>query len=467
MTRAGWLVAGILLLAAAAPSGNVYRERETYAPVDAASTVTLVRGKGTRDGRIVPSVAVSVTDESGKPVPGVGIGVTTFRGKRVKTDYVQAATDAAGRVSVRSDGRRKATSMTIALQADGGSKTIRANLDAGRDGWRLADVPYMRILGGGDEGDCRNLVRFSRTDGGAYALAFTVPSSLFECREVVYGSKRKEEELSRIDAIGHRDVNAGDKNFYSKDDETKMGLQASRQFDARYARVDDPEIVGYVTDLAKRVVAASDAPDMPVHVRVVNTDAVNAFVTAGGYVYVFTGLIKAADDEAELAGVLAHETSHAIARHVTEGATRNAKAQTGAAIGGLILGEILGTDRDQTGAIVQGSMTAAGIVTLRYDRKSEEEADLLGTQYLWNGGWDPEAMARFFRKMQSMGGASPPAWLSTHPSDAQRVRDGIQWARAFLPPKDRYLVDTPEFERVKAKVMALPPPPEPKAAPAQ
>jgi predicted Zn-dependent protease len=247
--------------------------------------------------------------------------------------------------------------------------------------------------------------------------------------------------------------------MFSEDDERKMGLEASSQFDKQLQQIDDPEIVGYVRSVLEKIVAASDSPKMPIHLRVVHTDDVNAFVTAGGHVYVFTGLIKMAQNESQLAGVLAHEGSHAVARQVTEGATRSQKALLGATLGSAALGALLGTDGTKQALIEQGAAGAAGIVTLRYDRRSETEADLLGAQYLWLAGWDPEAIARFFELMeQAGGGAGGPQWLSTHPPHEKRIENGILWTRAFLPAKERYLVDTPAFQAAKANVLKLPAP---------
>jgi predicted Zn-dependent protease len=175
-----------------------------------------------------------------------------------------------------------------------------------------------------------------------------------------------------------------------------------------------------------------------------------------------------AQNESQLAGVLAHEGSHAVARHVTEGATRNYKAMTGAALGSAALGALLGAQGEKQALIDQGAATAAGVVTLRYDRRAETEADLLGAQYLWKAGWDPEAIARFFELMEKPGASGgSPQWLSTHPSHEKRIENGILWARAFLPPRERYLVDTPAFQAVKAKVTKLPPPKKPAAAEGQ
>jgi predicted Zn-dependent protease len=197
---------------------------------------------------------------------------------------------------------------------------------------------------------------------------------------------------------------------------------------------------------------------MPIHLRVVHTDDVNAFATAGGNVYVFTGLIAAAENESQLAGVLSHELSHVVARHVTEGATRNLKLQLGTALGALAVGSLADLKASERDALIAGSLTTAGVVGMKYDRRMESEADLLGEQYLWRGGWDPEGIARFFQVLSAKKKASPPGWLSTHPTDQRRIASGLHWSRAFLPKRERYLVDTRAFQDVKRRVAALPPP---------
>jgi beta-barrel assembly-enhancing protease len=347
----------------------------------------------------------------------------------------------------------------LAFTWEAGIKVIRVRLERKQGGWVIASAPYKRIEDGKDEGSCKNLFALAPTGGGGYALTFKRPPSLAWCEVISYGNEKKSHEYARLNSIGNRNVNKGDKNMFSADDEKKMGLEASTQFDQKYQMVTDPQIVGYVTRIAEKVVAASDQPKTQVHVRVVRTDDVNAFVTAGGHVYVFTGLIATAQNESQLAGVLAHEISHAIARHVTEGATRNTMAQGGAQIGSAVLGQLLGLGKDAQDLVTQGAQTSAGLITLKYDRKSESEADLLGAQYLWSAGWDPEAIARFFELFQKQGlKSSTPQWLSTHPSHEKRVENGIAWVRAFLPAKERYLVNTPEFEAVKAKVAKLPKP---------
>ena len=453
---------------AASASGEVWRTPEKFPPAEGPSTVTVApKGKTAKKAQTAELI-VTAKDGADKPVAGLDVTVLALFNK--EHSLQKAATDAQGQLKLQGSG---VTGLAFGFAWDGGAKTIKVRLEPGKNGaWVVAEAPYKRIIDGKDDGSCKNLFALTKEGAtGPYRLAFHVPAALIECEEVAYGTERKVGELVKLNAIGMRDVNVGDKNAFTASDEQKMGLEASTQFDSQFEKIDDPQIVGYVQKVMEKVVAASDVPTMPIKLRVVHTNDVNAFVTAGGNVYVFTGLIAMAQNESQLAGVLAHEGSHAVARHVTEGATRNQKAQTGTAIGGQalgMLGALVGANEGTQALIQQGAGQAAGLVLLRYDRRSETEADLLGTQYLWKAGWDPEAIARFFELLEKSsggGGGGTPQWMSTHPSHEKRVQNGILWARAFLPPKDKYLVDTAEFQAVRERVRKLPPPkPRPQAA---
>jgi Zn-dependent protease with chaperone function len=447
---------GAALLLAAAPTGDVWREPTKFPPSTAPTSLALAsrgakKGKGT-----ISEVEVLVKDGAGQPMPGLAIHVSA----RWKKDHIRqdGATDATGKLVISAPG---AVVITFTFQGDGGAKTVDARLEPDGKGWKVAAAPYTRISDRAEAGSCKNLFHLAPAGAtGKYRLEYRYPASLFECEEIDYGSDKKVIDLVKINAIGSRDINRGDKNNYTEGDEEKLGLEASAQMDQQYVTIKDPEIVGYVQQLMEKVIAASDAPRMPLHLRVVQTDDVNAFVTVGGHVYVFTGLFKLATNESQIAGVLAHETSHAIAHHVTEGATRAQAAQTGTQIGSQVLGALLGLGQETQGLMTQGATQATGMVLLKYDRASETEADLLGTQYLWKAGWDPEGIARFFELIAKTTpkGSAGPAWLSTHPTHEKRIENGIQWAQAFLPAKERYLVDTAAFQRVKAKIMKLAPP---------
>ena len=439
-------------------SGEVWRYQEPDPPATGSPEVTLPKTPDAKKGQPVPSIDVNVRNKDGGPVAGLAVAVNAVSGKKTIAPQ-KGATDADGSFRIRSGGV-EATRVTVSFAWDGGAKTIRAKLEPkGKDQWEVVEAPYRRIADGKDDGSCKNLFTLKSAASKSYVLEFRQPVTLLGCREISYGSEKKVGEIGNVAGIGQRNVNLGDKNSFSPSDEVKMGLEASTQFDQQFEQIRDPVIVGYVQGLLEKIVAASDSPKMPIHLRVVHTDDVNAFVTAGGHVYVFTGLLKAAQNESQVAGVLAHEGSHAIARHVTEGATRNSKAQTGAQVGAAALGALLGLKEDTQALAAQGASATANVVTLHFDRKSETEADLLGEQYLWKAGWDPEAIARFFEILQkNSSGGGGPSWLSTHPTHEKRVENGILWARAYLPPRDRYLVDTAEFQDVKKRVAALPAP---------
>lgn len=452
-------------LCPAPAAGGVWRTPESFAPAVgpaevsvAGSSVPEVRELSRRHRRKFPEaplVVVDVVDESGRPAPGTAVRVGLKIGREHST--WEGATDRAGRFVFRPSGIPGIRRIDVDVAWDGATRGIGVDLEPDDERWEMEKPRYRNSAAREWEGDCGNL--FALQQGpGRVSLRVTRPDSLLACRGIEYGLDRKSDAIARLDAIGRRDVNEGDKNFFSSGDEAKMGVEAANHFDQEFERVEDPVITGYVQGLVERIVAASDVPDMPVNLRVVHTEGVNAFATAGGNVYVFTGLIAAAENEAQLAGVLAHEVSHVVARHVTEGASRQMKQQGLALVLGLGLAAAADLDRRETEQAVMASMMGAGLYGMRHGRQAETEADLLGSQYLWKAGWDPEAIAGFFAVLQRQGGASPPGWLSTHPSHERRIENGIHWSRAFLPAKERYLVSTDEFERVKRRVQALPPP---------
>jgi Zn-dependent protease with chaperone function len=463
LTISGLLVCAV---AGAAAAGDTWRVPAPAAPFQGQSTLELdgsslsevreLSKRQRRKGSLAPELLVLFADADGRGVPGARVKLELRVGKeKVRREGV---TDDGGSFRFRPAGIPGLRRFDVDVAWDGGEKEIGVDLRPERDGaWGLEEARYRNAASGEWEGDCRNLFRLER-DGERWVLLVRCPESLLDCREVDYGIDRKSATLAQLGSIGSRDVNEGDKNSFSPDDERKMGVEAASHFDAQFERVTDPAIHGYVERLVQSVVAASDAPDMPVNLRVVHTEGVNAFATAGGNVYVFTGLIDAAENEAQLAGVLAHEVSHVVARHVTEGASRQMKTQMWTLLASVGASAALDLDRQETENVIMASMVGAGVYGMRHGRRAETEADLLGSQYLWKAGWDPEAIARFFEVLERKGGASPPGWLSTHPTHERRVENGLHWSRAFLPAKDRWLVDTDEFRDVQRRVRALPPP---------
>ncbi len=259
---------------------------------------------------------------------------------------------------------------------------------------------------------------------------------------------------SDVENIGNRSVSGRVwglfPNFVSLEKEISIGAQVAAQFEQTARMVEDPVISEYVDRVGQNIVKHSDAK-VPFHIKVVDTDEVNAFAFPGGYFYVNKGLILASENEAELAGVMSHEISHVAARHATE---RLSKAQIlqFAAIPALFVGGYWTQVAIQNGLGLGINLELLGIT-----RESEREADQLGIQYLWNSGYDPNAFVTFFEKLQEQEKSKPgkmAGFFRTHPYTVERIAFAMDEQR-FLPEKDNYIVNTSEFDRVKARLLAI------------
>ncbi len=260
-------------------------------------------------------------------------------------------------------------------------------------------------------------------------------------------------KLGDIDKIGNRDINGRIfglfPNFVSFDKEIQIGSQFAAEFEQTAKMYDDPVVSEYVDRIGQNIVRHSDAR-VPFHIKVVDTDEVNAFALPGGYFYVNKGLILSAENESELAGVMAHEISHVTARHATE---RLSKAQIMqfASIPVLFMGGWIGM------AAQNGMGLGINLSLLGITRESEREADQLGIQYMWNTGYDPNAYVSFFEKLMANEKKKPgtfAGWFRTHPSTEDRIVAALDEQR-FLPEKDDYMVDTSEFQRIKSRIKSI------------
>ncbi|MDR1727854.1 MAG: M48 family metalloprotease [Acidobacteriota bacterium] len=258
-----------------------------------------------------------------------------------------------------------------------------------------------------------------------------------------------------IENIGNRSVSGGRvygifPNMVSLEKEIELGQQAAAEFEQTAQILDDPVVNEYVDRIAQNIVKHSDAK-VPFHVKVVDTDEVNAFAFPGGFFYVNKGLILAADNESELAGVMAHEISHVTARHATARMSKGQYLQL-AAIPAMIFGGYWTQMAMQNGLGLGINLELLGVT-----RDSEREADQLGIQYLWNTGYDPNSFVSFFEKLQAEEKDKPgrlAGWFRTHPSTNDRIVAALDEQR-HLPEKDNYIVNTSEFDRVKARVQAF------------
>lgn len=243
-------------------------------------------------------------------------------------------------------------------------------------------------------------------------------------------------------------------NFYSPQDDIKLGKAVATDAERQLPLCHDAKVDAYLTQVGKKLAAKLPAGGVqyPWEFHCVNDKEINAFALPGGYVFINRGAIEAADNEAQLAGVMAHELAHVVLRHGTEEATKAQAAQGFVGILGALFGGNAG------GALLtELGQFSAGSVLLRYSRTAETEADVVGTQVLYDSGYDPAALADFFQKIEAESkGKNPPEFFSDHPSPehrVERVRDEID-KLGGMPVKAR--MDSLEFEAIKREVRALP-----------
>jgi Zn-dependent protease with chaperone function len=241
-------------------------------------------------------------------------------------------------------------------------------------------------------------------------------------------------------------------NIYSRDQEVAVGKEASAEVDKQMPVLEASHPVSqYVRRLGEKLAAQSPAPKYPYTFKVVNMKEINAFALPGGPVYVNLGVIRAADNEAEVAGVVGHEIGHIMMRHATRQASKGALAQLGAAVLGGALGGGVGGQLAQLG--IQVGATG---VFLKYSRDAERESDLVGARLMYDAGYNPQAAVSFFRKLeQQSGGARGPEFLSSHPNPGNRAAN-VAEAIKGLPAKS-YTTNTADFNRIKETAMAMKP----------
>lgn len=253
-----------------------------------------------------------------------------------------------------------------------------------------------------------------------------------------------------VKTIGARNINAGQMNFYSIEREIALGRELAEGLESSSRILDDPEIAGYINHLGQTLVRSSDA-QVPFVIKVIDSEEINAMALPGGFFYVNTGLIRAASEEAELAGVMAHEIAHVAARHSTEQASKG-RFFNFASLPLIFLGGPAGyTIRQAAGLLLPLQM-------LRFNRRAEREADFLGLQYLYKAGYDPTAFVSFFEKVKSREERKSGFFaktFSTHPVTENRIRKAQQQIERSLPSREEYLLSSSEFERIKARLEVL------------
>lgn len=254
-----------------------------------------------------------------------------------------------------------------------------------------------------------------------------------------------------VTAIGNRNVGHG-LNFYSLEHEIALGKQLSAEVERQAKFINDPVVVEYVNRVGQNLVRNSDA-QVPFTIKVIDSDVVNAFALPGGFFYVNSGLILHADEESELAGVMAHEIAHVCARHGTKQATKGEITQL-AMIPAMIFIPYTWAGY----AIYQGMQFAIPMAFLQFTRTDEKEADYLGLQYMYKAGYDPNAFVSFFEKVAADEKKQPgtiPKIFSTHPPTPDRIEASQKEIATILPQRDEYIVTTSEFDQVKHRLQLI------------
>ena len=254
-----------------------------------------------------------------------------------------------------------------------------------------------------------------------------------------------------VNAIGNRSVGKG-LDFYSLESEIALGKKLAQEVDRSAKFINDPVITEYVNRVGQNLVRNSDAR-VPFTIKVIDSDVVNAFALPGGFFYVNSGLILHADEESELAGVMAHEIAHVCARHGTKQATKGEITQI-AMIPAMIFIPYTWAGY----AIYQGMNFLIPMTFLKFTRDEEREADYLGLQYMYKAGYDPNSFVAFFEKVEALEKKQPgtiPKVFATHPPTPDRIEATQKEIATILPAREEYIVSTSEFDTVKHRLQMI------------
>jgi beta-barrel assembly-enhancing protease len=253
-------------------------------------------------------------------------------------------------------------------------------------------------------------------------------------------------------------------NSFSPQQDIEMGRKLAAEVKQKMPMCNSPKVDAYLTKLGNRLVAQLNTNGIkyPWEFHCVNDKAINAFALPGGFVFVNRGTIEVADNEAQLAGVMAHELSHVVLRHGTNQATKAQYMELGSGILGIAGGIVGGA---AGAAAVGAGQFAFGSALLKYSRGAETQADIMGVQVLYDAGYDPRALAAFFENLNARAAEKdPPEFFSDHPNPDHRIERVQEEIHKLGAVPDGAKKDSAEFEAIKREVAKLPAPP--KVAPA-
>ena len=263
----------------------------------------------------------------------------------------------------------------------------------------------------------------------------------------------KRGSVNDVNAVGDRKIGGrGFGNWYSTNTEMGWGSQIAQQVQKSAKIIHDPAIEEYVNRVGQNIVKNSDAK-VPFTIKVIDTDEINAFALPGGYFFVNSGLILAADNEAELAGAMAHEIAHVAAHHQAREMTRMHYVDLG------MVPLVMMTGYSMAGyGIYEASAVAVPLTFLQFQRDFEAQADWLGVQYLYKAGYDPQQLIAFFEKIEALEKTKPrliSKTFATHPQTPARVARTQHEIATILPPREEYVVDTSEFHDIQARLTRM------------
>jgi hypothetical protein len=290
---------------------------------------------------------------------------------------------------------------------------------------------------------------------GSAPVAGDLPASSVNPDKIVeVGSQKvnvKPGSIDDVNAVGNRDIGArGIGNWYSVDFEIKMGKMYATELEKSTKLITDPVVVEYINRIGQNIVKNSDCK-VPFTIKVIDSDEINAMALPGGFFYVNSGLILNADEEAELAGVMAHETAHVCAHHIAREMTRANYAQIGM-VPLIFIGGWTGY------GIYEAANIGIPMTFLKFSREFESQADYLGVQYMYRAGYDPQAFIAFFEKIQALEKRKPglvAKAFSDHPQTPDRILHSQEEIARILPARDEYTVTTSEFDDVKARLARI------------
>jgi predicted Zn-dependent protease len=259
--------------------------------------------------------------------------------------------------------------------------------------------------------------------------------------------------INDLNAIGNRNVgcNRGLFNWYTLDSQVRAGREFAQQVEQTSHLITDPMVNEYVNRLGQNLQRNSDTK-LPFTIKILDVEEPNAFALPGGYMFVNAGTLLLADDESELAGVMAHEIAHVAACHSARGQTRGAMAQIAMIPVVIMTGGLAGI------GVNQAANLGIPAAFSKFQRNFEAQADYLGVQYLYKSGYDPNGMSTFFEKINTLYKRRPgfaDRLYGDHPQPPDRVAKTQQEIGTILPPRDQYIISTSEFEQAKKRLALI------------